>query len=166
MKSSLFRILGATAGLALVSCASNPWANTPPRREKPDNTERYGQDTANNHNPNPYLANSPDTSKPEPTHAASTPPPATSETTTTTTTTTTEPAPPSVEHTTTVTTEVAPPPVRPAASSSLPFGTPVPGKPGFVYSPYDKTAGMIDVKDIASGTKVRDPYTGKIFLVP
>jgi len=165
MNSSLFRILGATAGFALVSCASNPWANTPPRREKPDSTERYGQDTANKNNPNPYLASPQDATKPEATSPAVTSPP-TQSVETTTTTATTQPAPPSVDHTTVTTTQVAPPPVVAAPSSSLPFGAPVPGKPGFVYSPYDKTAGMIDVKDIAPGTKVRDPYTGKIFLVP
>ena len=35
-----------------------------------------------------------------------------------------------------------------------------------VYSPYAKDQGYVDVRDIKPGTKVTDPYTGKIFLVP
>lgn len=58
----------------------------------------------------------------------------------------------------------APEPPKPAAE--LPFGKPVPGKKGFVTSPFDGSAGIIDVRDIAPGTKVRDPYTGKVFRVP
>lgn len=58
-----------------------------------------------------------------------------------------------------------PTPVAPTASE-LPYGVPVPGKKGFVYSPYDKSAGFVDVRDISPGTKVRCPYTGKIFRVP
>lgn len=54
----------------------------------------------------------------------------------------------------------------PAASAELPYGVPVPGKKGFIYSPYDKSAGFVDVQGIAPGTKVRCPYTGKIFRVP
>lgn len=47
----------------------------------------------------------------------------------------------------------------------MPFGLPVPGKKGFVYSPFDKTQ-MVDVRGIPPGKKVRCPYTSKIFLVP
>jgi type IV secretory pathway VirB10-like protein len=57
---------------------------------------------------------------------------------------------------------------RAAASqtSSLPYANPVPGKPGYVFSPYDKNGGYVDVTGYAPGSKVKDPYTGKIFLVP
>ncbi len=57
-------------------------------------------------------------------------------------------------------------PPTPPPSIQTPYGKPVPGKKGFVYSPFDEKAGMIDVRDYAPGTKVRDPYTNKIFLVP
>jgi hypothetical protein len=44
----------------------------------------------------------------------------------------------------------------------------VPGRRGFVYPPgvEQKPENMVDARDIAPGTKVRDPRTGKIFLVP
>jgi len=43
---------------------------------------------------------------------------------------------------------------------------PVPGKPGFVFSPYDQYKGYIDVRGFPPGTEVKDPYSGKSFLVP
>lgn len=60
----------------------------------------------------------------------------------------------------------APPPAAPqAAKGDYPYGVPVPGKPGFVRSPYSPDK-MTDVRGYAPGTEVKDPYTGKIFLVP
>lgn len=60
-----------------------------------------------------------------------------------------------------------PPPVKPTTQgASLPFGTPVIGEKGYVYSPYAPDKGKVDVKDIPSGTKVECPYTKKIFRVP
>ncbi len=57
---------------------------------------------------------------------------------------------------------------RTAASSneSLPYAKPVPGKPGYVFSPYDPNGGYVDVKGYSPGQKVKDPYSGKVFLVP
>ena len=60
----------------------------------------------------------------------------------------------------------APTPPKPSAPAELPFGIKVPNKPGFVYSPYDKTAGIVDVTGFAPRTKVKCPYTNKVFLVP
>ncbi len=59
-----------------------------------------------------------------------------------------------------------PTPVPVAAPRDLPYGTPVPGKPGYVTSPHSPTAGYVDVKGFPPGSEVKDPYSGKIFLVP
>ena len=52
-----------------------------------------------------------------------------------------------------------------AARGDYPYGVPVPDKPGFVRSPYSPDK-LTDVRGYAPGTEVKDPYTGKIFLVP
>jgi hypothetical protein len=50
--------------------------------------------------------------------------------------------------------------------ANLPYGTPVPGKPGLVSSPFAPDAGYVQVLGFPPGTPVEDPYTGKIFLTP
>ena len=50
--------------------------------------------------------------------------------------------------------------------TALLFGTPVPGKPGLVTSPFAPDSGYVDVTGFLPGTEVEDPYTGKIFLTP
>jgi hypothetical protein len=50
--------------------------------------------------------------------------------------------------------------------TDLPYGTPVPGKPGLVASPFAPDSGYVDVTGFPPGTAVEDPYTGKIFLTP
>jgi beta-lactamase regulating signal transducer with metallopeptidase domain len=45
-------------------------------------------------------------------------------------------------------------------------GVAVPEKPGFVTSPYSPNQGYVDVRGFPPGTEVKDPYSGKIFLVP
>lgn len=54
----------------------------------------------------------------------------------------------------------------PAQVGNYEYGKPVPGKPGFVTSPYEPYQGYIDVRGFPPGTEVKDPYTGKVFLVP
>ena len=56
---------------------------------------------------------------------------------------------------------------QPATTThDLPYGTPVAGKPGFVTSPHSPNAGYVDVRGFPPGTEVKDPYSGKTFLVP
>lgn len=85
------------------------------------------------------------------------PVPTEADTTTTTTNEPPPPPPPSVK-----TTTINNPPPR----KDYPYGTPVQGKPGFVTSPHAPYSGYVDVRGFPPGTEVKDPYTGKIFLVP
>jgi hypothetical protein len=55
---------------------------------------------------------------------------------------------------------------RASSQASFPTGKPVPDKPGYVFSPFDKEGRYVDVSGFPSGTKVKDPWTDKIFLVP
>ncbi len=48
----------------------------------------------------------------------------------------------------------------------VPYATPVPGKPGFVTSPFAPYSGYVDVRGFPPSTEVKCPYTGKTFLVP
>lgn len=51
------------------------------------------------------------------------------------------------------------------SSSAVPYASPVPDKPGFVYSPHNPKF-LIDVRGFPPGTEVNDPNTGKLFKVP
>jgi hypothetical protein len=51
------------------------------------------------------------------------------------------------------------------SSPPVPYASPVPNKPGFVYSPYNPKF-LIDVRGFPPGTEVKDPNTGKPFKVP
>jgi len=53
---------------------------------------------------------------------------------------------------------------RPRAD--LPYGVAVPNKPGFVVSPYSPNTGYVDIRGFPTGTEVKDPYTGKVFITP
>ena len=58
------------------------------------------------------------------------------------------------------------PPRTVTTQTQYPTAKPVPGKPGYVFSPYDPSGGYVDVAGYSPGQKVKDPYSGKIFLVP
>lgn len=61
-----------------------------------------------------------------------------------------------------------PAPVKPAPPvkrEDLPYGIVIPGKQGYVYSPFS-TKQQVDVSGIPTGTKVKCPYTSKVFRVP
>jgi hypothetical protein len=70
--------------------------------------------------------------------------------------------------------EESTPSVRPVSAAdiekvkaALPYAVPVPGRKGMVTSPYTPEDGKyIDVTGFTSGSIVKDPYTGKFFLVP
>ena len=62
----------------------------------------------------------------------------------------------------------ASPPLRSAATQpQFPTAKPVPGRAGLVYNPFDPNGGgYIDVSGYPPGTKVKDPDSQKIFIVP
>ena len=61
----------------------------------------------------------------------------------------------------------SPPPVAEhTREAAAPIAKPVPGKQGYVFSPFAPNAGYVDVTGMAPGTEAKDPYTGKVFRVP
>ena len=55
---------------------------------------------------------------------------------------------------------------RTQPSSTFPTAKAVPDKPGYVFSPFDSSGRYVDVGGYTPGTKVKDPWTDKIFIVP
>src|SRR6266513_1745752 len=53
-----------------------------------------------------------------------------------------------------------------ASGGEFPTAKSVPGKPGYVFSPFDSSGRYVDVSGYGSGSKVKDPWTDKIFIVP
>jgi hypothetical protein len=53
-----------------------------------------------------------------------------------------------------------------ASQPNFPTAKAVPGKSGYVFSPFDAEGKYVDVSGYPSGTKVKDPWTDKIFIVP
>ena len=47
------------------------------------------------------------------------------------------------------------PETKPTSVGEFPYAKPVPGKPGFVFSPYDQYKGYIDVRGFPPGTEVK-----------
>ena len=53
-----------------------------------------------------------------------------------------------------------------ATEPMFPTAKAVPSKPGYVFSPFDTKRRYIDISDYLSGSKAKDPWTDKIFIVP
>jgi hypothetical protein len=144
MKLSTF--LALLSVFALAACE----VDQPPPRNTGRMPARYPQQTAaNQYPPQPQPFQSPAAIVDEPAAA-----PTTDTTTTTTSSAMVTDAP-----------SAAVSPAPQTAKGDYPYGVPVPGKQGFVRSPYSPDK-MTDVRGYAPGTEVKDPYTGKIFLVP
>ena len=62
--------------------------------------------------------------------------------------------------------EPVPAPAPQAATSGLPYGVAIPGRAGFVNSPYAAKHQLVDVTGLPTGMEVKCPYTGKLFRVP
>lgn len=58
------------------------------------------------------------------------------------------------------------PSTQAAGATQFPVAKPVPGKPGLVFNPFNSAGGYIDVSGYAPGSKVKDPDSQKIFIVP
>jgi len=73
---------------------------------------------------------------------------------------------PPVAHTDTTQPEPKPSPAQASTTSSIfPTAKAVPDKPGYVFSPFDSSR-YVDVSGYTPGSKVKDPWTDKIFVVP
>jgi hypothetical protein len=60
----------------------------------------------------------------------------------------------------------SPSPQASSTQPAFPTAKPIPDKPGYVLSPFDPSGRYVDVSGYASGSKVKDPWTDKIFVVP
>jgi len=65
--------------------------------------------------------------------------------------------------------EVSDPALLPVAErfrTRSPVATGVPGRPGYVISPFSPGSGYVDVSGLPPGSQARDPFTGRVFTVP
>jgi hypothetical protein len=162
MKTTNFlRTLGAAACLTLANCAVWPYENSHEAAQR--DGEGYSLD--NPATGSRYMTGADNTTATTTTTVTEGPVPGTE-----TVTTTTSEGPPisTTGSTPNPVTTVTPPPPPTGQGGAPTYGVPVPGRRGFVYPPGvdAKPENMVDVRDFQPGQKVRDPRTGKIFLVP
>lgn len=60
----------------------------------------------------------------------------------------------------------APPTTATDPASDLPYGTPIPGRPGFITSPFAFKHQVIDATGLPAGMEIKCPYTNKLFRIP
>jgi LysM repeat protein len=53
-----------------------------------------------------------------------------------------------------------------ASATQFPVAKAVPGRPGLVFNPFNTSGAYIDVSGYAPGSKVKDPDSKQIFVVP
>lgn len=165
MKSiTLLRMLGAASCLTLANCALWPYGNSEEASDR--SGSGYSLDNPAS-GQGRYMAGADAAAAPA---APSDPNAVAGPTVPAPGTPTVPPAPGTVTTPPAPGTTVTPPPPAPAPqpAAAPTYGTPVPGRRGFVYPPgvEAKPENMVDVRDFTPGQKVRDPRTGKIFLVP
>jgi len=68
--------------------------------------------------------------------------------------------------TTSKSSKASPSPPKAANAQRFPVAKPVPGKPGLVFNPFNSSGAYIDVSGYAPGSKVKDPDSQQIFVVP
>lgn len=140
MTRTFFISISVLGALALSACDPDRQTNHPRR------PPRFGWKPANDTD-----TTAPDTANTSPTHDAGD------------NATTNMPPPPPPSHEERAVSPGAPPAPK---MKDYPYATPVPGKSGFVVSPYAPQSGYVDVRGFPPGTEVKDPYTQKVFLVP
>ena len=58
-------------------------------------------------------------------------------------------------------------PIVTQTANTVPVAKAIPNKPGFVYNPFDPNSKvLLDVRGKAAGTKLKDPFSGKLFIIP
>jgi hypothetical protein len=57
-------------------------------------------------------------------------------------------------------------PQKSGGAVQFPVAKPVPGKAGLVFNPFNPNGAYIDVSGYAPGSKVKDPDSQQIFVVP
>lgn len=159
MKPILPAVLLTVATLGMTSCYGPALPPPMPRGHNLDAPPRYGAVDnpyfEGTEDPNAAQVQPPDPNAPVP------PPPGPNGVPTTPPVVSTPPA-----NTPPPQTPAAPQPTPTPAPADIPYATRIPGKPGFVKSPFDPNGQAIDARDFTSGQKARCPYTGKIFRVP